>query len=441
MSIGRIAPYLILLSVVTSLLLLSCGERAQKAELDKSLIGKTAICPVTGDEFTIHDLTPVVKYRGDLYYMCCPGCDTEFMKDPEKYIMNVSPKEQSIESERTGKSEILYWTCTMHPEVKSDKEGNCPICGMALIPVYEREEKESALDLSDRQIELAGIRMVPATPKHLYRELRVVGMVAYDPDLVIAQEEYVNALAMSELISIDDEVARTRAAELIQSAKYKLELLGMDGAEINVLRRTRIPEKSLVMPRGRTWIYADVYEPDLAWVKRGQQVSVVSSALSGSVFTGRVQSVSPVLDARKRAARVRIKLYSAESDLTPGMYVEASIFAQFVNPGAQESSRVLAVPGEAVLDMGVRQIVWVYLGQGQFQPRLVKLGPQSSAHDDKTGARYYPVLEGLAENEMVVTNGNFLIDSESSLTGVAAISYGGALGVEDRVQPPTGHQH
>jgi Cu(I)/Ag(I) efflux system membrane fusion protein len=441
MSLRTIASHLVLLILATSLLILSCGERAQKTELDKSLVGTQAICPVTGDEFTIHDRTPVVKYREGLYYMCCPGCDTEFMKDPEKYIVNMGQKERSMGGETHGEQKIQYWTCAMHPEVKSDEAGNCPICGMDLIPVYERSESDNTLNLSDREIELAGIRMVPATRKHLYREIHVVGMVAHDPDLVIAQEEYVNALEMSEMMDADDEPVQARAEQLVKSSEYKLRLLGMDMAEIAILKRTRRSEKSLILPEARTWIYADVYEPDLGWITRGQQVFVTSRAIPGLELAGRIQSVGPVLDKVTRAASVRIQMTSAEPVLTPGMYVEARIIAPSIISGTQGKGMMLAVPKDAVLDTGNRKIVWVYLGEGQFQPRLVRLGAQASVHGEDDGARFYPVFEGLTEHEMVVTKGNFLIDSESSLTGIAAIGYGGALGVEDRDRAPTVHQH
>ena len=98
--------------------------------------------------------------------------------------------------------EILYWTCSMHPEVRADEEGNCPICGMNLIPVYEKEtsEGEGSLYLNEKDIELAGIRMVPSTKENLYKEIHTVGKIAYDPNLVIAQEEYVNALFLVEKI-------------------------------------------------------------------------------------------------------------------------------------------------------------------------------------------------------------------------------------------------
>jgi Cu(I)/Ag(I) efflux system membrane fusion protein len=440
MPLKQIGSHLTILVLVTFLLIISCGEQTRKIELDKSMIGKQAVCPVTGDEFTIHDQTPVVRYREGVYYMCCPGCDTEFMKDPEKYTINMEQKDESVETEMPGDSEILHWTCTMHPEVKSDEDGNCPICGMNLTPVYEREESDNSLNLSEGEIELAGIRMVPATFKHLLRQIRVVGSVAYDPGLLVAQEEYVNALVMREMIR-DDDLARARAEQLIMNAEYKLELLGMSRAEIASLERVRIPQRSLVLPDGHTWIYANAYESDLHGVKSGQQAVITSSVLPGSKFKGRVMSVNPIIDVQTRASVVRIRLDHAEPGLRPGMYVEARILVQIDQPGKKAGGMVLAVPRDAVLDLGTRKIVWVHAGNGKFQPRIVKVGPRATAHDEEVGAAYYPVLEGLSENEMVVSRGNFLIDSESSLSGVAAIGYGGALGVEERDGPSTGHQH
>ena len=435
------APSFVLLFTLAMLAVLSCGEKAAKVELNEGMIGTKAICPVTGDEFTIHKSTPVVEYKGQEYYMCCPGCDTEFMKDPEKYIMLMHEKEQSMEMEAEQDSELLYWTCSMHPEVKSDEEGKCPICGMALIPVYERGEQEGSLQLNTRDIELAGIRMVPARKLHVHKEIRAVGTVAYDPLLVTAQEEYVNALQLREGIEGDNIAAQERTAQLIKRAEYKLRLLGMDHAEIARLRSTRKPERSLIMPEGRNWVYADIYEPDIGWIRNGQDVIVTSSAYPGEEFKGKVVSVNPVLDQKTRSAKARIQLNHAEAKLKPGMFIEARIIAPYETPKETGTSMVIAVPKDAVLDMGQRQIVWVSIEAGKFQPRIVQVGPVGYAHGDKTGTRYYPVLEGLHENEMVVINGNFLIDSESNLTGVAAIGYGGALGVQEQEVPAIIHQH
>ena len=433
---GIVFFVLLTLSVV-----LSCGERAAKVQLDQALIGTTVICPVTGDEFTIHNSTPVVRYKGADYYMCCPGCDTEFMKDPEKYIMNMKNKSQSMESETQEASEIEFWTCSMHPEVKSDEQGNCPICGMSLIPVYEKDESESSLYLSGHDIKLAGVRTVPAKRLHLHKEIRAVGMVAYDPELVTAQEEYVNALQLSEIVEGTDKTGQERTAQLLKRTEYKLRLLGMDDAEVRQLQKTRRPERSLIMPEGRNWVYADIYEPDIGWVNSGQDVIVTSSAYPGEEFRGRIVSVNPILDSKTRSVKARIRLNRMDPKLKPGMFIETKIMASFGMRSSTGTSMVIAVPRDAVLDMGNRQIVWVAIDDDRFQPRLVKLGPEGNVHDDKAGSRYYPVLEGLSENEMVVVNGNFLIDSESNLTGVAAIGYGGALGVQEKEVAPVTHQH
>jgi Cu(I)/Ag(I) efflux system membrane fusion protein len=429
-----------LLFAVLLFSLVSCRERAEEVALGADVIGKSAVCPVTGDTFTIHESTPVVVYRGEAYYMCCPGCDTEFMKDPEKYIGNVLQKGQSTKTGTTEESEVEYWTCSMHPEVRSDKEGNCPICGMTLIPVYVRAESENSLNLTDNAMALAGIRMLPVKREYLHREIRLVGLVAYDPELVTAQEEYINALEMKQGIEGSDKIAQERAEQLVGFAEYRLRLLGMDEAEIRALAMERERQLSLVIPQNESWVYAEVYESDVEWIDRGQAAIITSSACPGEEFIGKVVSVSPTLDPKTRSVPIRIRLTNPESRLKPGMYVETRIMTPIYGSRTNsKNSPSLSVPVEAVLDTGDRKIVWVYVGDGNFQPRTVKVGPEGHVHGDDAGVRYYPVVEGLQENELVVTNGNFLIDSESRITGVAAIGYGGALGVEE---PETQiHQH
>ena len=146
-----------------------------------------------------------------------------------------------------------------------------------------------------------------------------------------------------------------------------------------------------------------------------------------------------------KAVSGRIQLLDTRMKLKPGMYVDTRIKAEYIPPTASHQSyrtgyRVLTVPRESVLDTGKRKVVWVYTGDGNFQPREVQLGPLGVVKDRSNGMHHYPVLDGLKGNELVVTNGNFLIDSESQITGVAALGYGGALGVEEKPQVPV-HQH
>ncbi len=414
-------------------------NKPAKTDLEEDVIGKEAVCLVTGDTFTIHESTPVVEYEGKKYYFCCPGCDTEFLKDPEKYIKNEPEKEKQSISPDKSSGEILYWTCSMHPEVRSDQEGNCPICGMNLIPVREQTTPESggALHLSERDMELAGIRMMPTTYLHVHRKIEAVGRVAYDPELVIAQEEYVNALDMMSGLAGSDDVTVARLKKVVGNAEYKLRLLGMDEAEIRKLKSTKRVDRSLVLPEHETWVYVDVYESDIAWIKKGQDVTITSVAYPGEEFHGKIRSVNPTLNSRTRSVQVRVQLSNPHMKLRPGMYVDAKISAQYVAPPPvrqrqKAGNKVLAIPRESVLDTGNRTVVWLYVGDGNFQARQVLLGPLGVVRDGKRSTYYYPVLDGLKENEVVVTNGNFLIDSESQITGVAALGYGGALGVSPR---------
>jgi len=417
------------------------ANKPEKTKVDEGDIDKEAICPVLGDKFTITESTPVVEYEGKKYYFCCPGCDTKFMKNPEKYI-----NQEKDEPQNKGK-EILYWTCSMHPEVKADEEGSCPICNMKLIPVYGKDESEGSLHLTDRAIELAGIRMVPATKHHLYIIIRTVGKVAYDPELVVAQEEYLNALEMVMKITTGSSpVSVKRAESVVEKSKYKLRLLGMDESEVEKLTKTRQVETSLIIPENESWIYANVYESDISWIKKGQEIVVTTIAYPGEEFQGKIRSINPVLDAKTRSVRLRIQLSNANRKLKPGMYVDVKIEARYSAPKAMEhkggdAQKILAIHKESVLDTGTRKVVWVYLGDGRFQPREVKLGPEGVFYHEDRSLRCFPVLNGLKENELVVTNGNFLIDSESQLTGMAAIEYGGALGVEEKPDMPVGHQH
>lgn len=420
----------------------SCNTKASKVALDKSMIGTQAVCPVTGDTFTIHERTPVVQYRGKEYYMCCPGCDTEFMKAPDEYMKNTkeTPSSSGVEQE------IDYWTCSMHPEIKAEQEGNCPICGMVLIPAYKRAASDGQLSLSERDIALTGIVTTPVTKRHIYKEIRAVGKVAYDPELVTAQEEYVSALQTQEAIMHSDSAATNRMHAMVENAEYKLRLLGMESAEIADLKETRRGQMSLVMPENETWVYVDVYEPDISWIRKGQDVLVTSIAYEGERFAGIVKSISPLINVETHSATVRIRLLDNSMRLKPGMYVNARIMAAYMPSaemphGSGSRHEILVIPRESVLDTGNRKLVWVYLGDGQFQPREVRLGPDGLIQGAPPGERYYPVLDGLRENELVVTNGNFLLDSESRITGVAAIGYGGAMGIEEDDRAPQVHQH
>ena len=405
----------------------------------------------------------------------------------------------------SNKQQVLYWTCGMHPSVKSVKPGNCPICNMALVPVY-KEKAETAdeeayygcgmidgacpgcdkggvdegcicgkhtftikgveencpicaaplrklskdevdklkgvvsrVTIKKEQLVLAGVETQIVKKQRLFKEIRTVGKVAYDPDLAIAQEEYLSSLksyakAKNSLVS----QIKERAGSLLESAGKKLKLLGMSDGQIKDLELKGGIQSSLILPQEKMWIYGDVYEYELSWVRVGEKVLVTTQAFPGEEFSGVIVSVNPVIDSKKRTLRFRAQVDNPGLKLKPEMYVD--IVIQSVYKDAKGNTEVLAIVKDAVLDTGRRKIVWIDKGKGTYEGRIIKIGPESVSVINGKSVRFYPVIKGLSAGELVVTKANFLIDSQSQLTGVAASVYGGALGTEKKeASAPPGH--
>jgi len=156
----------------------------------------------------------------------------------------------------------------------------------------------------------------------------------------------------------------------------------------------RIADHSVV------WVMADVPEGDIGALRPGQSVKVMTRARPGRVFNGNVAVIYPHLMKETRTARVRIELPNPDLALLPDMYTDVDIAT-----GSDEP--VIAVPESAVIDSGMRQVVILGRGNGQFEPRDVGLG--------RKGDGYVEILSGLKAGESIVVNGNFLIDAESNL--------------------------
>jgi Cu(I)/Ag(I) efflux system membrane fusion protein len=147
------------------------------------------------------------------------------------------------------------------------------------------------------------------------------------------------------------------------------------------------------------WLYADVYEYELPFVRLGQQASVQLASMPGETFTGRAVYIYPSLNPETRTAKVRFEIPNPHGKLKPEMYANVEIKVSL--------GRKLAVPEGAIIDTGVRQIAIVDKGSGYFEPREVKVGSKVE--------NYYEVIKGLKAGERVVTSANFLVDSESKL--------------------------
>jgi Cu(I)/Ag(I) efflux system membrane fusion protein len=398
--------------------------------------------------------------NGILYYTC--GMHPSVRVSPEEYNkgnvncpicnMKLTPvykeESQSVPQKSSEDRKILFYRNPMNPSITSKVPAKDEM-GMNYIPVYE-ESSDAYVDESGNtigrvtvnadQTRLAGVKTEQVRRRRLYKTIRTVGKVAYDPQLAIAQEEFISSLEALDKIKMSEiSEIKERAVSLVESAKRKLRLLGLSKEQIKELEMTRTVQSNLILPEKKMWVYGDVYEYELGWVEEGGKVEVMTAGLPGEKFTGIISSVNPVLDPKTRSVKIRAEVDNPTLKLKPDMYVDVVIMSMYTSPSGERM--VLAIPKDAVLDTGTRKIVWVDKGNGEYEAREVQIGPETNTTIDGRKLRAYPLLEGLNEGEMVVTRANFLIDSQSQITGVAASAYGGALDTEGEAGAPSIHQH
>lgn len=372
-------------------------------------------------------------------------------------------------SEEKGERKILYWRAPMDPTYISPKPGKSPM-GMDLVPVYEGEEAfGSTVKINPIVEQNMGVRVAKVEKRDLYRKIRTIGRIDYDeskvghvhtkftgwiekthvnvtgqkvargellldiysPQLVSAQEEYLDAL--QNLRALGGKVSKGAGGNLrsiLASSRKRMEYFDVSEDQIEQLASTgtvtktmgiRSPFRGIVVVKhaldgmdvqpgmmlytiadlSEIWVYADIYEYEVPWVKEGQTAAMTLSYDPGKVYKGRVQYIYPYLEQKTRTIKVRLSFPNPNLGLKPGMYANVEIESSPVES-------VVAVPIEAVLFSGERNLVFVSLGEGRFAPRDVTTGIES-------GDGYYEVKEGLSEGEVVVTSGQFLLDSESKL--------------------------
>ncbi|MEO0115066.1 MAG: efflux RND transporter periplasmic adaptor subunit [candidate division WOR-3 bacterium] len=382
---------------------ITCGKKV-KINPD---IGKETICPVRKKKFTITATSPKVEYQGKRYYFCCPGCDREFMKDPEKYLKTMPSDSES--SSPKSKKEILYWTCSMHPTVKSDKPGDCPICGMDLIPIYRGAAGQIRIEESVKTA--LKIKSAPVIRRELVKRIQIPGRVAKDDELYLAEQEYLSVYSMG--------------GELAKSAKLRLKLLGLSDSALNPIIKSGEPDQSLIFPSSkRAWVLAEVYEPDIGLIKTGQKVSVKLVSYPEKIFSGKIQAIEPMLNPQTRSVKTRILIEKPGQELTFDTYAEVEIQIPL--------GEMLVIPNSAIIDTGKRKIVYLETEPNQYEARTIKTGIETD--------EYVAVLEGLQEGERVVVAGNFLLDSQTTLAGGQSLLYGAAKVIKAEPKPPQ-HQH
>jgi len=258
----------------------------------------------------------------------------------------------------------------------------------------------------------------------------------YSPDLIAAQEEYLLALdAVEKMRGASRDIVQANN-RLLEAARQKLALLNVSEGEIEHLAHTRsttthsvirspfsgtVTEKialpGMYIMRGdkllsltelsTVWMYADVYEKDIASINVGQDVTVTIPSYPGETFNGRIIFISPVVDDATRTVKVRVEMNNADGKLKPNMFVTAVIKAPL--------GESLVVPASALLDTGTRKVVYVAQSEDTFVKRDITVGQEAEG--------FIQVLSGLQPNETVVTQATFLIDSQTKLG-----SFGGHAG-------------
>lgn len=302
----------------------------------------------------------------------------------------------------------LFYRHPMRPEITSKAPAKDEM-GMDYIPVYEDEsatgkptgvEGRAAFSLSVERQQLIGVTTTKVSVRSLSYEVRASGKVAFDPDLYTAVEEYREAIISRSQMS--DSPLRVQADGLVLSAKTKLKLLGLGDEQIRSLGSGKTNSMNLLLPKGAVWVYAEVFEYEVAGLKAGLSVEVEAPSIPGKTFTGKVSSVSPVVSGPTRTIRIRALVPDPQGLLRPDTFMNVKI--------KLDIGEKLSIPEDAILHSGEQTFVFVSKEKGKLEPRAVRVGTKTQ--------NYYEVVAGLVEGETVVTGANFLIDSESKIRGV-----------------------
>jgi Cu(I)/Ag(I) efflux system membrane fusion protein/cobalt-zinc-cadmium efflux system membrane fusion protein len=358
---------------------------------------------------------------------------------------------------KTGKK-IKYWVAPMDPTYIRNEPGQSPM-GMDLEPVYEEagEEKEptSTIRIDPVTVQNMGVRLGRVQRKVLSKRIRTFGSITYNerqvytvntkfdgwieklhvdflgdrvtkgqplfeiysPELFAAQQEYLLAFQQYQRNRNHSngtllEAARTRL-RYWDLQEYQIRQIETSG-EIRKTLTIYSPANGVVTKKNAfqghyvkagihqyeiadlstVWVDVDVYEFELPWVGEGMRAEMELAYIPGRRFEGEVLYVYPYLDPKTRTAKLRLSFDNADGSLKPGMW--ANVYLESALPG-----RHIVIPQEAVIDSGVRKVVFVALGKGRFMPREVTLGVEGKGYRVQ-------VLEGLAESEEIVLSGQFL---------------------------------
>jgi membrane fusion protein, copper/silver efflux system len=367
--------------------------------------------------------------------------------------------------QQEAKKEI--WTCSMHPQIRMDKPGKCPICGMDLIPLVTSSGStldSTALYLSPEAVQLANISTSVVSHSSPVKELRLFGKVQADERLLESQTAHIpgrieklyisftgetvhqgQLLALinsPDLISAQEELLETAKSsadqpEIFEAAKDKLRQWKLTDTQIDQIIRSGKVKNNFEVLAGSSgivtskrvnagdyvssgsvlfeianlshvWVLFDAYESDLPFLKVGNSIAFSLQALPGSTFTAAIKFIDPVMDPTSRVAKVRVEVSNSNGKLKPEMFATGVVKANL-----NQYKNNLVIPSTAVLWTGKRSVVYVKQSDSSFKMREIELGPMLG--------NSYVVMDGLKDGEEIVTEGSFSVDAASQLEGKASM--------------------
>ena len=393
------------------------------------------------------------------------------------------PAPAAPSSSSSPEKKVLYWYDPMSPGQRFDKPGKSPTMDMALVPKYADDAGEGAgvVSIDPRQVQNLGLRTARAARGVLAATVRATGAVAFDeravavvqarvagiverldvrapltavkqgqalltllaPDWTGAQEEYLS-LRRSNTQALD---------ELRAAARQRLFLLGMSEAQVLAVEQSGKAQTRIVVTAPRAgvigelsvregatvmagtpllringldtvWINAAIPEAQVGRVSASSTVQAQLPAFPGEHFAGRIETLLPDIDAATRTQVARIVLENPGHRLAPGMFAQVDIAE------STEGAAGVLIPTDAVIATGMRHVVIVDNGQGKFRAQEVRVGDEANG---KTR-----ILDGISDGETVVFSGQFLIDSEASLSGTLARLQDGNSEHEGHAKPAGG---
>jgi len=378
------------------------------------------------------------------------------------------------------------WTCSMHPQVRQDEPGDCPICGMELIPADEAdgdgsEQGPGEFNMTETAMKLANIQTSTVKKEKPEKEILLTGKVKMDERLINTQAvhfpgrieelylnfkgEYVNkgqtiaSVYSPELIAAQEELfeaLKTKESnpKLVEAAKSKLRQWKLTESQIqHIIENGEVKEeldvksntsgivhKKLVnegdyVKKGamlyhiaridKVWVMFDAYQEDLQFIEKGDKINFTVSSIPGKTFESKVTFIDPVMNSKSRVAEVRTEARNRDGKLKPGMFAEGTLKSDNVS-----SEKELVVPKSSVMWTGRRSVVYVKQPdreQPTYRMREVTLGANLGDQ--------YIIIEGLELDEEIVTYGTFAVDAAAQLGGKPSMMN------PEGGETSTGHDH